>query len=328
MNGIFSCIIFVRKFQDLKTIEGINHYKASEKKTILTLGTFDGVHIGHRSIIEKVVSEGQKKNLESIVLTFFPHPRMVLQQDDTLRLLNTIEEKGELLEKLGLDTLIVHPFSQEFSRLTAEEFVKNILVEKLNIAKIIIGYDHRFGRNRTATIDDLITFGKEYNFEVEQIPAEVIDNNSVSSTKIRKALENGEIELANSYLGYPYFINGTVIKGQQLGRKINFPTANIEIKEKYKLIPNLGVYVVQCSIEKETYNGMMSIGFNPTVNENKKLNLEVNLFDFNKDIYNKEIRVCFLKRIRDEEKFDSIELLQTQLEKDKIYSLNYFSKEE
>ncbi|WP_245896540.1 bifunctional riboflavin kinase/FAD synthetase [Flavobacterium sediminis] len=312
----------------MKTIEGINHYKASEKKTILTLGTFDGVHIGHRSIIEKVVSEGQKKNLESIVLTFFPHPRMVLQQDDTLRLLNTIEEKGELLEKLGLDTLIVHPFSQEFSRLTAEEFVKNILVEKLNIAKIIIGYDHRFGRNRTATIDDLITFGKEYNFEVEQIPAEVIDNNSVSSTKIRKALENGEIELANSYLGYPYFINGTVIKGQQLGRKINFPTANIEIKEKYKLIPNLGVYVVQCSIEKETYNGMMSIGFNPTVNENKKLNLEVNLFDFNKDIYNKEIRVCFLKRIRDEEKFDSIELLQTQLEKDKIYSLNYFSKEE
>ncbi|MCO6174568.1 bifunctional riboflavin kinase/FAD synthetase [Flavobacterium sp. NRK F10] len=312
----------------MKTIEGINHYKASEKKTILTLGTFDGVHIGHRSIIEKVVSEGQKKNLESIVLTFFPHPRMVLQQDDTLRLLNTIEEKGELLEKLGLDTLIVHPFSQEFSRLTAEEFVKNILVEKLNIAKIIIGYDHRFGRNRTATIDDLITFGKEYNFEVEQIPAEVIDNNSVSSTKIRKALENGEIELANSYLGYPYFINGTVIKGQQLGRKINFPTANIEIKEKYKLIPNLGVYVVQCSIEKETYNGMMSIGFNPTVNENKKLSLEVNLFDFNKDIYNKEIRVCFLKRIRDEEKFDSIELLQTQLEKDKIYSLNYFSKEE
>ncbi len=311
----------------MKTVQGIDHYKSSDKRTILTLGTFDGVHVGHQSIIEKVVTEGKKRNLESIVLTFFPHPRMVLQQDDSLRLLNTIEEKGELLEILGLDTLIVHPFSQEFSRLTAEEFVKNILVDKLNIAKIIIGYDHRFGRNRTATIDDLVTFGKEYNFEVEQISAEIIDNNSVSSTKIRKALENGEIGLANSYLGYSYFITGTVIKGQQLGRKINFPTANISIKEKYKLIPKIGVYIVQCSVDDLTYNGMMSIGFNPTVNENKTVNLEVNLFDFNEDIYDKKIRVTFLKRIRDEEKFDSIDALKNQLEKDKHYSLNYFSFE-
>lgn len=311
----------------MKIIQNISNYKSSPRKTILTLGTFDGVHIGHRSIIDKIVEEGKKRNLESVVLTFFPHPRMVLQQDDSLRLLNTIDEKAELLEKLGLDTLIVHPFSQEFSRLTAEEFVKDVLVEQLNIGKIIIGHDHRFGRNRTATIDDLAEFGKEYGFEVEQISAEVIDNNSVSSTKIRKALENGEIELANSYLGHSYFLTGTVIEGKQLGRKLNFPTANLKIDESYKLIPKIGVYVVEAKIENTIYKGMMSIGYNPTVTESKEINIEVNLFDFDQIIYGKEVRVYLLDRIRDEEKFDSVEILKRQLEKDKEYSLHFFSQQ-
>lgn len=311
----------------MKTIQDISNYKPSDKKTILTLGTFDGVHVGHRTIIEKVIEEGKKKNLESIVLTFFPHPRMVLQQDDSLRLLNTIDEKAELLEKLGLDTLIVHPFSQEFSRLTAEEFVKDVLVNQLNISKIIIGYDHRFGRNRTATIDDLVEFGKEYHFEVEQIPAEVIDNNSVSSTKIRKALESGDIKLANSYLSHPYFLTGTVVEGKQLGRKLNFPTANLKINESYKLIPKIGVYVVEAKVDHIIYKGMMSIGYNPTVTENQKITIEVNLFDFDQTIYGKEVRVYLLDRIRDEEKFDSVETLKLQLEKDKTFSLNFFSKQ-
>lgn len=318
----FVCFIFVKNFL-LKKYNNLNKYKSSNK-SILTLGTFDGVHLGHTEILKKLVSQSKKENLESIVLTFFPHPRMVLQKDSDIKLLNTIEEKAELLEKVGIKNLIIHPFSQEFSRLTAEEFVKNILVDQLNIAKIIIGYDHRFGRNRTANIDDLIEFGKAYNFEVEQISAEEVNDITISSTKIRNALLDGDIELANNFLSYKYFLSGKVEKGSQIGRTINFPTANISVDEDYKLIPKEGVYIVSAIIDGENINGMMNIGNKPTV-KGEKLSLEVHFFNFDKNLYDKNLTISFLKRIRDEQKFDSIDELKNQLEKDRDFSLNYFN---
>lgn len=308
----------------MKIHNSLDKYK-STKKSILTLGTFDGVHLGHSEILRKLASQAKEKNLESIVLTFFPHPRMVLQKDTSIKLLNTIEEKTFLLKENGLQNLIIHPFNKEFSRLTAEEFVKDILVDKLNIEKIIIGYDHRFGRNRTANIDDLIEFGKTYNFEVEQISAEEINDITISSTKIRNALLEGDIKLANKFLGYNYFLSGEVEKGNQIGRTINFPTANISVKEDYKLIPKEGVYIVSAIIDGQNVNGMMNIGYKPTVN-GEKLSLEVHFFDFDKNLYDKNITISFLKRIRDEQKFDSIEDLKNQLEKDKDFSLAYLNK--
>ena len=218
------------KTHALKIFHSINDFSSS-KKTILTLGTFDGVHIGHKKILDKVINSTENSKYESLVLTFFPHPRMVLQENSEIKLLNTIAEKVDLLEKMGIHNLVIHPFDETFSRLTAEEFVKTVLVEKFNIHKIIIGYDHRFGRNRTANIDDLIDFGLKYNFAVEQISVQEIDAISVSSTKIRKALSDGDMTLANNYLGYEYFLSGTVFKGKQLGRTIGFPTANIRIEE-------------------------------------------------------------------------------------------------
>ena len=291
------------------------------KKTIVTLGTFDGVHIGHRKIIEKLISSTLEGTYESLILTFFPHPRMILQADSKIKLLNTIEEKSVLLGQIGLDHLVIHPFDKDFSRLTAEDFVKKVLVEQFNIHKIIIGHDHRFGRNRTATIDDLIIYGEQYGFEVEQISAQEINEVSVSSTKIRTALAEGNITLANSYLGYPYFFTGVVVQGKQLGRTLGFPTANIRIKDEHKLIPKNGVYVVQSIIEQRTVYGMMNIGFNPTIGEEGVLTIEVHFFDFNSDLYHKEIVISILFFIRKEEKFDSLLLLQIQLEKDKRVAL-------
>src|SRR5690554_1058419 len=230
----------------------------SQKPTVLTIGTFDGVHIGHKKIIEKLTKNASTKDLESVILTFFPHPRMVLQKDSDIKLLNTLDEKIQLLEQSGLDALIIHPFDKTFSELSAEEFVKQILIDKLNLKKIVIGYDHRFGKNRTAGIDELIVFGKKYGFEVEQISAQEIDEVSISSTKIRKALDNGEIALANSYLGYDYFFNATVIQGKKLGRTIGFPTANLKVSETYKLIPETGVYIVEVLFDSQSFKGMMN----------------------------------------------------------------------
>jgi len=304
----------------LKIFNSIQDFKTTSG-TIVTLGTFDGVHIGHKKIIERLVQNTDEKT-ESLVLTFFPHPRMVLQGDSEIKLLNTIEEKAFLLEKNGLDNLVIHPFDQAFSRLTAEEFVKNILVDIFNIKKIIIGHDHRFGRNRTANIEDLIVFGREYNFEVEQISPQEIDEVSVSSTKIRNSLLDGNVQLANNYLGYNYFLTGTVVKGKQLGRTIGFPTANLSIKENYKLIPLNGVYVVSSIINDKTVYGMMNIGFNPTVNgENQTI--EIHYFDFDEDLYDKEIKVSILNRIRSEQKFESVLKLKEQLAQDRITSLEF-----
>lgn len=314
----------MHKHKDLKTFYAIPEFRAN-KKTVLTLGTFDGVHLGHQSILKKLKKAGEELHCESLVLTFFPHPRMVLQQDSDIKLLNTIAEKSLLLERFGVDNLIIHPFDATFSQLSAEAFVSEVLVKQFNIAKIIIGYDHRFGKNRSATIDDLIVFGKKYSFEVEQISAQEIDEVSVSSTKIRTALDNGDVETASAYLGYPYFFSGKVVKGKQLGRTIGYPTANIEIPEEYKLIPKIGVYVVSSEINGKTVFGMMNIGYNPTVKGTNKA-IEVHFFDFKADIYDTEITVSLHQRLRDEQKFGSVELLQEQLSRDKVASLEYISK--
>jgi len=305
----------------LKIFHSINEFH-SDKKTILTLGTFDGVHIGHAAILKKLTQNTCNGEFESTVLTFFPHPRMVLQGKSDLKLLNTISEKIELLEKIGIENLIIHPFDESFAQLSAEEFVKSVLVDQLHIQKIIIGYDHRFGKNRTANIDDLMVFGKQYDFEVEQISAQEIDAISISSTKIRTALEEGNIHLANEYLGYAYFLSGTVVKGRQLGRTIGFPTANIKLEEEYKLVPKNGVYVVRAEIEGKLIFGMMNIGFNPTV-EGKTKTIEVHFFDFNADIYDSHIKIAILQRIRSEKKFESVELLINQLKEDQIFSKQY-----
>jgi riboflavin kinase/FMN adenylyltransferase len=292
------------------------------KKTVFTLGTFDGVHIGHTKIIERLLNSSSDEE-QSLVLTFFPHPRMVLQKESDIKLLNTIEERIQLLEKAGLQNLIVHPFDQAFSRLTANEFVKNILVDIFNVKKIIIGHDHRFGRNRTANIEDLIRFGQEYDFQVEQISAQEIDAVSISSTKIRNALLEGKIELANEYLGYNYFFSGVVIHGKKRGRTIGFPTANLKIEESYKLIPGKGVYAVKCKIGTQNVNGMLNIGTNPTV-EGEGISIEVHLFNFDEDLYGQKITLELIKRIRDEQKFASVDDLKMQLSKDKIFAQHLF----
>lgn len=307
----------------LKIFHSIKDF-SSPKKTILTLGTFDGVHIGHKKILEKVIQNTLDEKYESLVLTFFPHPRMILQERSEIKLLNTIPEKVNLLKQIGIENLVIHPFDESFSRLTAEEFVKTVLVEQFKIHKIIIGYDHRFGRNRTADINNLIEFGEKYGFEVEQISAQEINDISVSSTKIRNAIHDGNMYLANKYLGYDYFLTGTVIKGKQLGRTIGFPTANLNIEEDYKLIPLKGVYVVCSQINNQKVYGMMNIGHNPTVGGDK-LSIEIHYLNFDSDLYDQKITVSILKRIRGEEKFDSITALKEQIEKDKTETLSYIN---
>ncbi|QLE01507.1 bifunctional riboflavin kinase/FAD synthetase [Galbibacter sp. BG1] len=293
--------------------------------TVVTVGTYDGVHVGHRKIIDKLVANAKANDLKSTILTFFPHPRMVLQQASDLKLLNTLEEKISILKETGLDQLIIHPFTKDFSRLTAEDYVKDVLVESINAKKVIIGYDHRFGRNRTATIDDLIKFGEKYDFEVEQISVEEVDEVSVSSTKIRNALNEGDIKTANTFLGYSYMLTGVITQGKGLGKQIDFPTANIHIKEKYKLIPKKGVYVVRSNFGETPVYGMMNIGYNPTVNGDKKT-IEVHFLNFSEDLYDKEVRVELLERLRDEKRFDSIQELKNQLIKDKEATLSYVEK--
>ncbi len=305
------------------TVQSISNYD-KKHPTAITIGTFDGVHIGHRKILERLINDAKKTGLRSTVLTFFPHPRMVLQKDTEIKLLNTVQEKIKILEHIGLDYLIIHPFTLEFSRLSSTEFVRDILVNELKAKKIIIGYDHRFGRNRNANIQDLIAFGNTLNFEVEEIAAQEIDDVSVSSTKIRNAIIDGNMKTANEYLGYNYMLTGDVKKGKGLGRQLNFPTANLFIREKYKLIPKNGVYVVKSILNDKLFYGMMNIGFNPTVDGSSK-SIEIHFFDFKSDIYGENIQVDILERIRDEHKFNSLEELKTQLLKDKQTSIGIIS---
>ena len=298
--------------------------KKSAKVT--TIGTFDGVHIGHQKILNRVVKLANKFGYEPVVLTLFPHPRMVLYNDDSIKLLNTIDERIAILKSYGISQVVVKKFTKDFANLPARDYVKSILIDELNTKQIVIGYDHHFGKKRSANINDLKVFAKEFHFKIEEISAQDIKDVTVSSTKIRNALNNGEVSLANNYLGYNYFITGTVISGKGLGRKIEYPTANINIKETYKLIPKDGVYVVKSEYNGKIIFGMMNIGSNPTV-EGKGRSMEVHFFDFNKAIYQEILKIEFLKRLRDEQKFDSIEALKFQLNKDKSNALDYLKKQ-
>ncbi|TYB76050.1 bifunctional riboflavin kinase/FAD synthetase [Bizionia gelidisalsuginis] len=299
--------------------------KTLKNNTVITIGTFDGVHIGHQKILQRLLKIGGIKNLEPTVLTFFPHPRMVLQKDAGLKLINSISEKTAILKQFGISRLVVKEFTKEFSRLTAEDFVEKILVKELKAKHIIIGYDHHFGRNRTADINDLKAFGKIYGFEVEEITKQDINDVAVSSTKIRKALLDGAITMANTYLGYNFFLTGTVVIGKGLGRTINYPTANLEVLENYKLIPKKGVYIVQSTINSETVFGMMNIGNNPTVNGDKQT-IEVHFLDLDESLYGAHLKVELLHRLRDEIKFNSVEDLKEQLHRDKQHTLDFIAK--
>ena len=307
----------------MKVFQSIGNYE-SQKETIATLGTFDGVHVGHKKIIEKLVQTAIEENCESLILTFFPHPRIVLNGESDISLLNTLEEKEYLLAQAGLDNLIIHPFDTTFSNLSAEDFVRTVLVNTFKIKKIIIGHDHRFGKGRSADINDLVAFGKQYNFQVEQISAQEIDDVSVSSTKIRSALSEGDMALANDYLGYEYFLTGIVAEGRKLGRTIGYPTANLRITEDYKMIPKQGVYVVKSVIDGKIVFGMMNIGTNPTVG-GKTLSVEVHYLNLDANLYGLKLMVSIMVRLRDEKRFDSLDLLKEQLAADKKNTLAYIS---
>ena len=287
----------------------------SPKPTVITIGTFDGVHLGHQKIINKVVESARRENLLATIFTFFPHPRMIVQHDNSLKLIHTLSEKKEALKALGVDLLIVQPFNEKFANLTAEDFVHKLLVERLNAKQVIIGYDHRFGKGRTADIKNMERFGEQYGFAVEEIPVEEINEVSVSSTAIRNALLSGKMDIAERYLAAPYSLTGTVVHGMKLGRSIGYPTANIVVDDKYKLIPKDGVYAVYSLINQQKVYGMMSIGKNPTI-EGKGSSIEVHFFDFNNDIYDQQITIYFIKYLREEQKFDSIELLKQQIAND------------
>lgn len=302
-------------------VKNIDTYTVSEP-TVVTIGTFDGVHIGHQKIIKRLIDTGKQDELKSVILTFFPHPRMVLQKDSNIKLINTIDERHKILDALGLDYLLIKEFTKDFSRLSAEDFVKDILVDTLHVKKVIIGYDHRFGRNRNADINDLKRFGEQYHFEVEEISAQDIDAVAVSSTKVRKALMDGDIKRANRFLGYSFMINGTVIKGKGLGRQLGFSTANIQVKEAYKLIPKYGAYIISSNFNGRPVYGMMNIGVNPTVNGEKE-SIEAHFFNFDKDIYDQKIQIHVLHRIRDEQKFESVDALKEQLKNDRNIALDY-----
>jgi riboflavin kinase/FMN adenylyltransferase len=283
---------------------------------ILTVGTFDGVHIGHQKIISRINEIAREKGGESVLLTFHPHPRKVLfPDDDSLKLINTIEEKTALLEQFGLDHVIYMAFEKQLSRMSPVEYVRDILVNKIGINTIVIGYDHHFGRNREGDIELLKELGPIYDFEVIEISAQEIDEITVSSTKVRRAIEGGEIKTANEFLGHEFSISGKVVRGNQIGRKIGFPTANIEVSDINKIIPGNGVYAVKGLINGKELGGMLNIGFKPTVGKNKQ-SIEVHFFNFKEDLYDQELTIQFVGRIRDEEKFENIEQLKNQLSKD------------
>jgi len=287
------------------------------KNAVVTTGTFDGVHIGHRKILDRLQEVAERIDGETVLFTLYPHPRLVLTPDLDLKLLTSLEEKVELLEKAGLDHLIVYPFTQEFSRTSSLEFVRNILVNAIGAKKLVIGYDHHFGRNREGTFEHLKEFGPVYGFDVEEIPAQDIDHVKVSSTKIRQALLDGDVAKANSFLNSQFMITGFVVKGDRLGHQLGFPTANIELIDEHKLIPADGVYAVQAKrLDKvEIINGMCNIGVRPTVSGTAKT-IEVNLFDFDQDLYGEHMRLYFIDRIRDEIKFENLDALKNQLKED------------
>jgi riboflavin kinase/FMN adenylyltransferase len=289
------------------------------KDTIVTIGTFDGVHLGHQKILKKLVELKNKNGGETLLFTFDPHPRKVLFPDQRdLKLITTTQEKCELLKQFGIDNVLVFPFTIEFSKMSAEDYISNIISETLKTKTLVIGYDHRFGSNREGNIETLKKVSGNYNFDLIEIPAQEINQLNISSTRIRKAIEEGEIEVANSFLGYSFFMSGIVIKGKQLGRTIGYPTANIELLDLDKIKPKTGVYAVNIIIDQIYFRGMLNVGYNPTTDSDRIQKIEVNIFDFNKDIYGKIIKIEFIKHLRNEVKFANLDELKEQLAKDKI----------
>lgn len=297
------------------------------KKPVVTVGTFDGVHIGHQTIIERLKTIAKKIDGETVLLTFYPHPRKVILNDQSnLKLINTKNEKIKLLEQYGLDHLFIHPFNEEFSRISPTSYVRDLLVNQLKTNHLVIGYNHQFGRNREGNLTLLTELSSIYDFNIEEISAQQINEIKVSSTKIRAAIEAGNIATANNYLGHTFSISGKVIQGNKLGRTIGFPTANIKIDESDKICPPKGVYAVRVKLDNQTLNGMMNIGTRPTVEkEQTTLSNEVHIFNFNKDIYNLTIQIEFIARIREEKKFNDINGLKQQLIDDQKKSMEILS---
>lgn len=308
----------------MKVYHGLESFQGV-KNAVVTAGTFDGVHIGHQKIINRLKQIAEDIDGETIIITYYPHPRTVLQADSPVQLINSLDEKIALLEQFGVDHLLVIPFTKEFSRTTSLEFVREILVNRLQTKKLVIGYDHQFGRNREGSFEHLKEYSPLYGFDLEEIKAEDIDNVNVSSTKVRAALQEGNIDLVNKYLGHYYNLNGKVVGGQKLGTRLGYPTANIEYSIQDKLLPKNGVYAVWVTIQGLVKKGMLNIGLRPTINgEQSTPTIEVNIFDFEKDIYGESIMISFEKRIRDELKFETLEDLKIQLKKDKEAVTNVF----
>lgn len=307
-------------YTDLKDFSALN--------PVVTIGTFDGVHLGHRKVIRRLQELAHRVKGETVIFTFYPHPRLVLNKENNgLRLINTLEEKKVLLEAAGIDHLVIYPFTKEFSKLSYVEFVEQILVKQLGMKYLVVGYDHRFGHNREGKYEDLKVFADQLNFKIERQDVLNMDAINVSSTKIRKAIGEGDIKTANKYLGYRFFIKGDVVDGKKLGSKIGFPTANIDPQESYKLVPKDGVYAVKVDVDDKRYLGMLNIGVRPTVNNQlDNRSIEVNIFDFDQDIYYKNITIHFYKRIRNEQFFASIDDLKAQLAKDKEAAIKLLEK--
>ncbi len=309
----------------MKIYRNINDFVAVEN-AIVTIGTFDGVHLGHQAILKKMIADAREINGETVVVTFYPHPRIVLHIDSSgLRFISNQDKKIQRLEQIGIDNLIIIEFTKEFSRTSSENFIKEYIVEKIKPAKLIVGYDHHFGKNRIGDFKLLYDLGQRFNFKVERVGAQDVENIAVSSTKIRKALEAGDVLKANKLLGYHYAICGKVVHGNEVGRTIGFPTANIETPNEYKLITAGGVYACRVDLNGETYDGMGNIGYRPTV-ANGELTVEVHIFNFDQEIYGEEICISFIDRIRDEHKFENLQALREQLEKDKVKAIEVLAK--
>ncbi|MCC6251127.1 MAG: bifunctional riboflavin kinase/FAD synthetase [Bacteroidia bacterium] len=298
-------------------------------QTAVTTGTFDGVHLGHKVILDRLNRAAHSISGESVLLTFNPHPRMILFPDDNnIKLLNTAVEKEELLNKCGIHHLVVLPFTKEFSRMSSLDYVRNILVKKLKAKRLVIGYDHHFGRNREGSFLHLQEYGPLYGFDVEEIPAHDINHVAISSSKIRQALETGDLDTANTYLGYHYQLSGEVVHGSRLGHTLGFPTANIKVNDKYKLIPAFGIYAAKVKIKSNFYKGILSIGKNPTVTSSNDVKIEVYILDFKEDIYGENIDVFLWKRLREEIKFNSVNELIEQMKIDKQETISFFNNHE
>ena len=308
----------------MKIYRSIEDYD-EDKRSVVTIGTFDGIHLGHQKILSRLIKSSKNKDLNSVVLTFFPHPRIILNKYNEVKMIDTLDEKIIHLNEIGIDSLVIHPFDKNFSLLSANQFIKDFLVDKLKIKHIIIGYDHRFGKGREASVTDLKNYADDYDFTVEEIKAQEIEKITVSSTKIRNSINQGDIKTTEKYLGRYFNLTGKVVKGDGLGKKINYPTANIFIEETYKIIPKDGVYLVETIIKDKLFKGMMNIGHRPTIGTNVK-SIEVHLFNFNEDIYDEVISIKMISKIRNEKKFSSIEALKEQLVKDENYCLKLINK--